>query len=46
MLVILFDMEDDSARELYLGQEVEISENEEDFALRLKLSDHELLISE
>ena len=46
MLVILFDMEDDSAGKLYLGQEVEISENEEDFALRLELSDHELLISE
>ena len=46
MLVILFYMENDRASELYLGQEIEVSKYEEDFALRLKLCDHELLISE
>ena len=39
-------MEHDSASELYLGQEIEISQYEEDFALSFKLCDHELLISE
>lgn len=43
MLVIFLDVEDYSSCQLDLGEQVEISENEEDLALSFKLSDHELL---
>ena len=43
MLVVLFDMEDDRARQLHLGEEVEVAQNEEHLALRLILRNHILL---
>ena len=46
MLVVLLDMEDNSASQLDLGEEVEVSQDEEDLALRLELRDHELLVGE
>ncbi len=44
VLVVFLDMEDYGACQLDLGQEIEISEDEEDLALSLKLSNHVLLI--
>ena len=44
VFVILFDMEDDCAGQLHLGEEVEVAQNEENLALRLELRNHKLLI--
>lgn len=44
VLVIFLDMEDNCAGELDLGQQVEVSQDEEDLALRFELSYHELLV--
>lgn len=46
MFVILLDMEDDGAGQLNLGEKVEITKDEEDLALCLKLRDHVLLVGE
>ena len=43
MLVVLFDMEDDRARQLHLSEEVKVAQNEEHLALRLILRNHILL---
>ena len=45
MFVVFFDVKDNGACQLNLGQQVEISENEENLALSLKLRNHVLLIS-
>lgn len=44
MLVVLFDMEHNRASQLDFCEQVEISQDEEDLALLLKLRDHVLLI--
>ena len=46
MLVVFLDVEHDRASQLHFGQQVEISQDEEDLALRLELRDHELLEGE
>ena len=46
MFVVFFDVKDDGSCQLNLGQQVEISQNKENFALSLKLRDHVLLIGE
>ena len=46
MLVILLDVEDNGAGQLDLGKQVEVSQDEKDFTLRLKLGYHELLVGE
>ena len=43
MLVVLLHMEDNRASQLHLGQQIEVSQDEEHLALRLELRDHELL---
>ena len=46
MLVVLLHMEDNRACQLHLGQQIEVSQDEEHLALRLELRDHELLEGE
>jgi len=46
VLVVFLDVEDDGTGELDLRQQVEVSQNEENLALGLKLSDHVLLVGE
>lgn len=44
VLVIFLDVEHDGTSQLHFSEEVEITKNEENFALRLKLCDHVLLV--
>lgn len=44
VLVVFLDMEDNGARQLDLGEQVKVSQDEEDLALSFKLSYHVLLI--
>ena len=46
VLVVFLNMENNGACQLHFGQQVEVSQNEEHFALRLKLSDHEFLVGQ
>ena len=44
MFVVFLDVEHNRASDLHLRQQVEVSQDEKDFALGLKLLDHVLLI--
>ena len=45
VLIVFFDMEDNGTGQLHFSQQVEVSQDEKDFTLRLVLCDHELLVS-
>ena len=45
MLLVLFNVENDSTSHRHLGKQVEVSQNEKDLATILILQFHELLVS-
>ena len=46
MLIVLFNVKDNRASQLDLSEEVKVSQDEEDLALRLEVCNHELLVGE